>query len=887
MVCIGACFGITKHRNLSGRGSSGSAKKRSLDVKLEQAYPDVHEELRRLSKGATYGIVRFEVVQATLPERASYVAVVSIGAQSFLSSTSVPTETPQWRQGYTLVLQKLGASIATIQVHSEGNTIGRGEVDLKQVFESPNSTARVELVVDLVDPCYKTQVIGTINVCAEASSVEDLERQFWKRLLALVDLNGDGVLHFDEFAELMQCLGQDLNKGQLWELYRKADKNGDGRVCDEELAVLVTEHRRQSGSSLMRRCPVSGVELDPHDDFSNLVYMTLAMEETAEESLQGGFLTAEDATRSWMLRLSEWATHPIAGNFAPLIVGNSYGVGLNVGPKAAHILVLNRATKALEEEVTSPLLNLAMRNMYQSTTGRTLLKAGGWRVLQRLTERQGKYMDDPSSRKEIRKFVEQFRGVIDLSECLEPLDSYKTFNEFFYRKLKPDARPIFLKSNPNVVVSAADCRLTAFNSVDEATQFWIKGKRFSVKTLLNDPSLADEFVRGAKMVIFRLAPQDYHRYHMPVSGTIRSIQEVPGQYYTVNPIAVNAEQFSVLSENHRVVVTIDSPDFGLVIFVAIGATLVGSCNFTVSVGATLSKGDELGYFAFGGSTIVVLFKENAVELDKDLVENSKESLETLVKMGDRIGARPGHLGLLSILNGVMRKSSSFKRSLSGLLGHAHGSSSSKSLTAKESQVCPDEFSNNPPRPPSHFPSRTSSDEAALQEFTQWLTWGSKSTSACSTRQQSRAHSCAGSQSQVHIEGLDKFAALSSQESSGQPHVSGVEAKCVEPTRGSAAGLSIYVDGVQDSEPVTSPFARHDVQSQSGPVSEAPVPHQHVAEETTAFRGADHGQTAGPEGHRESGSTGLMHSCSRGRVGHFPVLLDRISEHDPSVTNSPR
>lgn len=148
----------------------------------------------------------------------------------------------------------------------------------------------------------------------------------------------------------------------------------------------------------------------------------------------------------------------------------------------------------------------------------------------------------------------------------------------------------------------------------------------------------------------------------------RSITPIPGQLYTVNPIAVNSPLVDVFTENKRALVLIDSPAFGLVPFVAIGATLVGSIHFTVQPGAPVAKGGELGYFAFGGSTCITLISHNRLKLDSDLQrmsvrcvllprmwnvaplvcaestpqEHARRSIETYVRMGDRLGVHTDH-----------------------------------------------------------------------------------------------------------------------------------------------------------------------------------------------------------------------------------------------------
>lgn len=112
------------------------------------------------------------------------------------------------------------------------------------------------------------------------------------------------------------------------------------------------------------------------------------------------------------------------------------------------------------------------------------------------------------SAREILPFIKFHK--LDMSEVLEPIENFKTFNQFFYRKLKPGARPCEHPDNPRVIVSPADCRMMAFDTIDDATRLWIKGLEFSVDKLLGNEEKAKAFY-GGSLGIFRLAPQDYHR----------------------------------------------------------------------------------------------------------------------------------------------------------------------------------------------------------------------------------------------------------------------------------------------------------------------------------------------------------------------------------------
>jgi phosphatidylserine decarboxylase len=252
-------------------------------------------------------------------------------------------------------------------------------------------------------------------------------------------------------------------------------------------------------------------------------------------------------------------------------------------------------------------------------------------MLKSLSIKQGKKFDDPASKDEIPKFI-QFHQL-DMSEVLHPTDAFKNFNEFFYRALKPGARPCSAPDNPRIIVSPADCRSVVFNHIDAATNIWIKGREFSIKRLLGDayPEDAPRYENGS-LGIFRLAPQDYHRFHIPVDGLMGTPKTIEGEYYTVNPMAIRSA-LDVYGENVRVLVPVDSPEHGRVMIVCVGAMMVGSTVITAREGEHVSRADELGYFKFGGSTIVLLFEEGKMRFDSDLVDNSNGALETLVSGG--------------------------------------------------------------------------------------------------------------------------------------------------------------------------------------------------------------------------------------------------------------
>jgi phosphatidylserine decarboxylase len=250
-------------------------------------------------------------------------------------------------------------------------------------------------------------------------------------------------------------------------------------------------------------------------------------------------------------------------------------------------------------------------------------------MLRSLSFKQGKKYDDPASASQIESFMAFHQ--LDMSEVLLPLEKFKNFNEFFFRALKPDARPCSAPDDPRVIVSPADSRTVVFDKMEDATRIWVKGRDYSVEKLLGDayPLDAKRYKNGA-LGIFRLAPQDYHRFHVPVDGILGTPKLIEGEYYTVNPMAIRSA-LDVYGENVRVIVPIDSVAHGRVMYICIGAMMVGSTVITRKGGEKVKRAEELGYFKFGGSTILLLFEPGSMKFDDDLVENSKGALETLVR----------------------------------------------------------------------------------------------------------------------------------------------------------------------------------------------------------------------------------------------------------------
>ena len=247
----------------------------------------------------------------------------------------------------------------------------------------------------------------------------------------------------------------------------------------------------------------------------------------------------------------------------------------------------------------------------------------------------GRRMDVVSSRVRIRPFIEQYG--LDESEFDELVDEYNSFNEFFFRKLKPGVRPIDPATDS--VVFPADGRHLVFADITAETSFFVKGQSFDLARFLGDTGLAKRY-EGGSMLLSRLCPVDYHRFHFPCPGQAGIPRFINGWLYSVNPIALITRP-SILWENKRVVTPIESPALGQVQFVEIGATMVGSIRQTYMPGEMVAKGEEKGYFAFGGSSVAVLFEKGRVKFDVDLLKNTANGIETYARIGESMGQAIG------------------------------------------------------------------------------------------------------------------------------------------------------------------------------------------------------------------------------------------------------
>jgi len=264
--------------------------------------------------------------------------------------------------------------------------------------------------------------------------------------------------------------------------------------------------------------------------------------------------------------------------------------------------------------------------LYRSRTGQLFLH----NLIKRkfISIYYGYLMNKDNSKNRIKDFISEFDIDMNQFEDVE----YNSFNEFFCRKLKTGARDI--DKDENSVVSPADGKIIVIQNIDESSPYFVKGDKYSLKKHFNGNFDYKKYI-GGSVAIIRLAPSDYHRFHFPVNGKVSENINITGDYFSVSPIAV-IENISYFFKNKRTLTEIKTEEFGDVIYSDIGATMVGSIFQTFIENSNVVKGDEKGYFKFGGSSIILFFEKNKITFSKSILKNSNEGFETAIKMGEFI-----------------------------------------------------------------------------------------------------------------------------------------------------------------------------------------------------------------------------------------------------------
>jgi len=266
----------------------------------------------------------------------------------------------------------------------------------------------------------------------------------------------------------------------------------------------------------------------------------------------------------------------------------------------------------------------SIRFLYNTIFGRILLKL---LILPFISKLAGFLLRSPASRFFIEGFIEQ--NSIDMEEFRDV--KYKSFDDFFTREIKYGYRP--LPESETDIIAPCDGKLSAY-PVTTDSLFKIKRSIYSIHDLLQDAKLADEF-NGGTCLIFRLSPDDYHRYIYIDDGEILHQKRIKGVLHTVQPIAY--QRCDVFCRNTREYTVIQTKNFDKVIQMEVGALFVGRIS-NHGKNHTVKRGEEKGMFRFGGSTIILLFKKDSVDIEDAIFENTLQNKETIIKMGIKVGA---------------------------------------------------------------------------------------------------------------------------------------------------------------------------------------------------------------------------------------------------------
>lgn len=266
-----------------------------------------------------------------------------------------------------------------------------------------------------------------------------------------------------------------------------------------------------------------------------------------------------------------------------------------------------------------------LRWMYDSSLGRNILR---FLTKPTISKAAGRLLDKKWSKVFISPFIQ--KNEIDMSIYEER--NYNSYNDFFTRQIRKECRPI--AEGENVLISPCDGKLSVY-PIEENQHFMIKNTAYTLESLLRSKKLAKKY-EGGTICVFRLTVDDYHRYCYVDDGRKSANHHIPGVFHTVNPAANDV--YPIYKENTREFSLLQSKHFKTILMMEVGALMVGRI-VNHQEEAEVRRCEEKGMFEFGGSTVILIFQKNAVEIEKAILENTKNGYETIVKMGEEIGEK--------------------------------------------------------------------------------------------------------------------------------------------------------------------------------------------------------------------------------------------------------
>jgi len=608
------------------------------------------------------GLLRIDLCQAkNLGNVDAYIIAEIIPGVPIFQTESIPSNLPQWGASFqTLIYQNEASYVLSLHFMnhnylSADNYLGKVEVSLADILQKkPSSFPFHEMEKEwlpLIDiqPILKSfrnensnEGVPELCISASWSNFQDVEKWFWTQIIKY-QIEATSTTNIFDLSSYFQDSSFFSETGLFSPSSPSSPSSlsSSGSIKSKSNISEISTNKPKISKETIKNI-LSDLKISFSFDFFND-----SLEPITQEKFIEIIRTKKEEIRLNGTHIEHmiWKTACVCDQVFDKIVIEEISKRKNEIPKKYrisqfadsddNIFVQDRETKKIIKELIPQHIHTFIKMLYANSAGLAMTETQGSTLLIQLSQNQGEYANSSKSLTEIADFIKLYN--LDLDIIQDPIHSFKTFNEFFYRKIKMDLRPI--DQDETIVVSPADCRMHVFENVTIAKQLWVKGHGFTLKTLLQDPNLESIF-DGCSIVIARLAPQDYHRYHFPVSGQLGDFINQGNSLYTVNPIAIRSS-IDVYSANKRVSVLMNNKTFGSVMYITVGATMVGSVVLTSTPQSFVQKGDEHGYFAFGGSTILLLFQKGVVEFDQDLLLNSQVMMETLVKVGTRIGKRRG------------------------------------------------------------------------------------------------------------------------------------------------------------------------------------------------------------------------------------------------------
>lgn len=636
------------------------------------------------------GVVLLDIVSASdLPYEKNFVrksfdmdpfVVCSLNETTYKTSFVRHTLNPKWNERIVFEINEndknrnIKLSIYDNDKFSKNDFVGHCFIKIKDILELKYSDKKQNSMMDLQDVSlsdsenktnknnvmviplilnnefWKERFKSTLVIKHYFKSYEEVKSDFWKAMFKNYDTNSDGTISYSELSMMFDSFDSSVSKNTINSMFKKMNKNIDNDSLNLNEVIEVMNNIADKKKSETSAQPQTQQNINNNNNAENetekiintthcllchkkfgksasdndrIMHIALCTSDDlgkVNRIVMGNFITEAHAQRKWYAKIASFVGY---GNY-------------KIGSNNANIIVKDRRSGALIEEKIATYVRLGIRLLYTSIGSKNAIESNTIKnMFKSMSIKQGLRFNNPQSKKDIKPFI-AFHDL-NTDEILDPLDSFSNFNEFFYRKIKKGARKL-ASSNPATATSPADSRVMVFPTIDLAKELWIKGDAFTIQKLLGDSISEEESQKynNGSLAIFRLAPQDYHRFHIPIDGTISKTHKIEGQYYTVNPMAIRSS-LDVYGENVRCINYINSKQFGRVAVASIGAMMVGSIVITAKENENVKRMDELGYFAFGGSTIILIFEKNKIVFDDDLVQNSNQPIETLLFMGNSIG----------------------------------------------------------------------------------------------------------------------------------------------------------------------------------------------------------------------------------------------------------